>query len=489
VIRPPARARLTPAEYFFRALAILSFVLYAIAIYDNLLHGFTTGVGNNGNRFYALFVLTPSVLLAAALIVWRTPGNSVGRYLLLIGLGALGWQFSYDVGPPQLSLVLKILFLIFWYGLAFPSLIYLMLSFPTGRVYPPRWARWVLVFAIVKFVGVVLEFSSGSDLIAQLLGQEALNALLFAPLHPFSTLISVTIGSNGLLFALGAIAGVTSLVLRYRVSISAERQQIKWVVWSFAILSAVAALYAVFTLVGGMASPFLGDLAGAIFLTALLIIIISLGISILRYRLFDIDLLINRTLVYLPLTALLAGVFAACISVSQRLFVTLTGQTSDAAIAFTTLVVVAVFDPLKTWLHSLVDRRFKEAPDPRKRLGAYNEQLQTVLQVFDPTQTAKKFLDEAIAAFDAEGGAVRLNRSGRSELLCNSEKWDGHTQMIVPFQRDGELIGEIDLGKRRNGADYTSQDREMLEKCIALIVSAFIIAQIVDHRDVIQGPA
>ena len=104
-------------------------------------------------------------------------------------------------------------------------------------------------------------------------------------------------------------------------------------------------------------------IVNAAILLLLSLIPISLMIAILRYRLWGIDLLINRTLVYVPLTAILAGIFAACISLSQKLSAALTGQQSDAATVLTTLIVVAAFDPLKHGLQQLVDKRFKETPD------------------------------------------------------------------------------------------------------------------------------
>ena len=80
-----------------------------------------------------------------------------------------------------------------------------------------------------------------------------------------------------------------------------------------------------------------------------------------RYRLYEIDHLISRTLVYVPLTALLAGLYAATVTLLQRLFQSLTGDRSDAAIIISTLILASVFTPLRKWLEGIVERRFKPA--------------------------------------------------------------------------------------------------------------------------------
>jgi hypothetical protein len=135
---------------------------------------------------------------------------------------------------------------------------------------------------------------------------------------------------------------------------------------------------------------------------------LSLGIAILHHRLWDIDLLINRTLVYVPLTAILAGLFAAGLGVAQRLFVALTGDRSDAAVVLTTLVVAAVFEPIRTGLRATVDRHFGEAADRTQQLQAFAENVRLVAQVIDVTQVTGQFLHQVVAAFAVECGVVRL---------------------------------------------------------------------------------
>jgi hypothetical protein len=88
---------------------------------------------------------------------------------------------------------------------------------------------------------------------------------------------------------------------------------------------------------------------------------IAAAVAVLRHRLYDIDLIINRALVYIPLTGILGGLYTAGVALFQRLFVALTGDRSDAAIIVTTLVLASMFTPIRNWLQAMVDRRFKPA--------------------------------------------------------------------------------------------------------------------------------
>jgi len=90
---------------------------------------------------------------------------------------------------------------------------------------------------------------------------------------------------------------------------------------------------------------------------------VAYAISITRYRLWDIDIIINRALVYVPLTGIVAGLYAASTAFLQKLFLTFTGQQSDAAIVLTTLIIASTFTPIKNGLQRIVDKRFKPAPD------------------------------------------------------------------------------------------------------------------------------
>jgi hypothetical protein len=197
---------------------------------------------------------------------------------------------------------------------------------------------------------------------------------------------------------------------------------------------------------------------------------ITLGIAILRYRLFDIRLVIRRTLIYVPLTAIVAGIFAASITLSQRLFFALTGASSDFATGLATLITVAAFDPVKSRIERFVEARFKDVPDPARPLHTVRDRAREILLILEPRESARNVLDAAVQAFDAVGGAV-LERNGAGEVaIYQVGKWSGAAKMSVPFgdgSKDGSTsVYTLALGARRNGAEYTREDRELLQQTL-----------------------
>ena len=147
----------------------------------------------------------------------------------------------------------------------------------------------------------------------------------------------------------------------------------------------------------------------ALFILALCGLPIAAGVAILRYHLFDIDLIINRTLVYVTLTAILAGIYTASVTLMQRRFIAVTGERSDAVFVLTTLVVVVVFTPVKNALQSIVDRRFKEVRDPTAPLAAFVARLQDGLWRLDPDLVVKRLLAVSVDSLAASGGVVALD--------------------------------------------------------------------------------
>jgi hypothetical protein len=155
----------------------------------------------------------------------------------------------------------------------------------------------------------------------------------------------------GYLVQFGAICvALASAVIRYRRAVGDVRQQLKW--------TAFAGMFLIFTAPAG----FSGNPIGAVLLTAnAFLACVAIAVAILRYRLYEIDVIINRTLVYGALSAVLAGVYTASITLSQRVFMAVTGERSDAAIVLTTLIVASTFTPLKGRLQAMVDTRLKTA--------------------------------------------------------------------------------------------------------------------------------
>ena len=225
--------------------------------------------------------------------------------------------------------------------------------FPSGR-FVPHWTRWLAVALIVNDVPRIFfpELSSR-----------------WPSLETVSYLV----------FLGGVVSMVWSQIYRFRrVSSPAQRQQTKWVV--FGLTLGVAGTFPLqlpvdLSLVGGD-TPLTLLLLDAGFSLSLLLIPLSIGVAVLRSHLFDIDLLINRTLVYGLLTALLVLVYFGGIVALQRVFVALTGEKSTLAVVASTLSIAALFSPLCRGIQSFIDRRFyRRKYDARKTLEAFSAKL------------------------------------------------------------------------------------------------------------------
>jgi hypothetical protein len=225
--------------------------------------------------------------------------------------------------------------------------------FPSGR-FVPYWTRWL---AVAFFVNDVPD-------------------VLFPELYSRSP----TLESVSYMVFLGGVVSVVWLqVYRYRrVSSPAQRQQTKWVVFGTTV--GVAGTFPLqlpvdLSLVGGD-TPLTLLILKVGFALSLMLIPLSIGVAVLRSRLFDIDVLINRTLVYGSLTATLVALYFGGIVVLQRLFVVLTGETSTLAVVASTLVIAALFNPSRRRIQTFIDRRFyRRKYDARKTLEAFSTTL------------------------------------------------------------------------------------------------------------------
>jgi two-component system NarL family sensor kinase len=305
-------------------------------------------------EFVAFLVSIAVVVLvfatAGLLISQQQPRNAVG-WLLLSGGPALGGFFlGYLVGvlvietDPALGgwivLVGVVLFGPALY-LVGPGLVSV---FPDGRPLPGWWtgAFWISAAAIA--VGaVVTAFAPGpleeSIAVANPLGI----AVLPSGLRDVANVLT------GAALAAGTLIAVASLVVRYRRSASDTRHQLKWLVFVGVLLTLVLPLSLV------VAETWTAIIA----LVALGLVPIAVVVAVLRYRLYEIDTLINRTLVYVPLVGITAGLYAGSVALLQRIFTAVTGDTSDAAAEICALALAAVFTPIRNAIQSAVDRRFK----------------------------------------------------------------------------------------------------------------------------------
>jgi hypothetical protein len=179
---------------------------------------------------------------------------------------------------------------------------------------------------------------------------------------------------EAVVFAL-TLGAALSLLVRLRRASGVERQQIKWFAYAAFVLASGAVLAWVISDAVG-AGWLRWDIGFAATLVGLAGLPVAMGIAILRYHLYDIDLLINRTLVYGSLTAMLVALYLGTIVVLERVFVLLTGQGSTLAVVAATLLIAALFNPLRGRIQALIDRSFyRRKYDATKTLQGFSEKL------------------------------------------------------------------------------------------------------------------
>jgi uncharacterized membrane protein YhdT len=245
-----------------------------------------------------------------------------------------------------------------------------LLLFPTGRLPSKRW-RW-LARLTVAFVLVAVIFAA--------LSPGALMGVLGPIRNPFGIEGFSNVYYKVVLYTMAPVlfgAAALSLFVRLHRAIGVERQQIKWIVYAAA--ASVSSTTLAYTIPGVIDTPLWFERAGfALNIAFIPAIPISIGIAILRHRLYDIDIIINRTLVYGSLTATLVAVYFGGIVLLQRLFVALTGheEQPQLAIVVSTLAIAALFQPLRRRIQSFIDRSFyRRKYDARKTLEAFSATL------------------------------------------------------------------------------------------------------------------
>ena len=311
--------------------------------------------------------------VTGAIVASRLPRNAVGwifcAFALLSGLGALGDAYiAYGGAPPGQSWVA---WAYEWFVNAFsPALVALsFLLFPGGRLPSARWRplMWaVLLVSATHAASAALAPGLMSD-------------------YPFEN--PAGIESAGWLRVLAEVSLIVlagplillcaaSLFARLRRASGVERQQIKWFAYA-------AALLVLFLVTAISSNSLLGEPGRGIEVASFLIFVaaissvpVSMGVAILKYRLYDIDLLINRTLVYAALTAMLAIVYLGSVVALQYAFRGLTGGDSQLAVVASTLAIATLFNPLRRRVQSFVDRRFyRRKYDAARTLETFGARL------------------------------------------------------------------------------------------------------------------
>jgi hypothetical protein len=290
------------------------------------------------------------------MILNQQPRNMVG-WLMLAGalpvVNPINLYLGYLLTPP--TTLTAGLFIILWVDnwswmpIIFPIFL-IPLYFPTGRLPTPRW-KWVprlalalwLIFAVITPFAEEVGPSSG--------GWGPLpNPIGFLPTDFMNGPI-IIIWGIGLLSIVGG--SVVSLFVRYRNAQRLERQQLKWLLYAGALF----AVYFGFTFFTADSETDSGW-RNFFFVSTIIMMPIAIAIAILRYRLYDIDLIIRRTLQYSIVSAVLVLVYFGSVTLIQRSLTSISGAQSPLAIVISTLVIAALFSPLRRRVQAIVDRRF-----------------------------------------------------------------------------------------------------------------------------------
>jgi len=299
------------------------------------------------------------------------PGNPVGWVLCAIGLSWGVAHFTSEYAtyallavPGSLPAAEAAAWIYSWVwvpGLGF--IVFLPLLFPSGRLPSPRWRPFAWFSVLLAGAGTIMAAFSPAPGVG------------LSIRNPFGmeSLPNLNQQLQALMFVLIFVASA-SLVARLHRARGVERQQIKWVAYAGALGG--GASLPTYTVLEAVNLPWL-RLAGYVpALVGILGVPTAVGIAITRYRLYNIDILINRTLVYGTLTATLVALYLIGIVVLQRLFVFLTGEQSTLAVVASTLLIAALFNPLSRSLQSFIDCRFyRRKYDARKTLERFSARL------------------------------------------------------------------------------------------------------------------
>jgi serine phosphatase RsbU (regulator of sigma subunit) len=435
------------------------------------------------------------------LIARHDPANLVGWLFCIVGAagGALLALGAVALAEPPLAGRDWAAWTTEWlYPVTLGALALVLLYFPDGRLPSRRWraVNWLLAFALGVLV-VSVTFRPR------------------LPSHP-SIASPVEIVLPGQLAEVGfnlgwwlvwvvIVAAVASLLVRFVRVRGVQRQQLKWLAFATCLLAGLGVLTIVAYVLG---IQDLRENLTVLFGVALLAVPVTVAIAILRHRLYDIDLLINRTLIYGLVTVTLGLAYAATVLLLGALF----GGRSRLTASTATLVVAVAFQPVRRRVQDAVDRRFnRHKYDAAKTIAAFSARLRRQVNLDTLTAELSTVVDQTMqpTAFslwlrplgpDAETPAIdiadddplpaRVQGLGRavdleSLQLPSAALRDlraGGIELVVPLISQGELIGLLSLGPRRGERTYSADDRALLGELAGYAAPALRLTQLVRRQ-------
>ena len=431
------------------------------------------GTGLLSNIPFLLMVLSFDVV--GVLITTRRPGNSIGWIVLAIGLSwslgdVVGGLASYGIdhgwtGADVLEAVLQPL----WAPPIALSAIYLILLFPDGHLPTPRWRGFAWAVGIGVAVAI-LAMLLVPGTFADTGHPEISNPLGIDALRPVADILLMTL----LVIPIGMVGAAVALVRRYRRSVGVERQQMKWLASSAA---AVALVYAVVMPLSLMSAE--GETPGWLLalqnvsLATFALIPISIGFAVLRYRLYDIDVVINKTIVFGALALFIGAVY---VGVVVLLGSAIGATTTNPVLAIVATAVVAVlFEPVRLRVQRVANRLvYGERATPYEVLARFSERIGATYATEDVLPRTARVIAEGTGAERVDvwlrvGTTMRPGASWPADAPPPAPvDLDGGalpafpgTDAAVPVRQHDELLGAVTVHTRQ-GQTMTPAEAELL---------------------------
>jgi signal transduction histidine kinase len=408
-----------------------------------------------------------------ALLAWKRPANPIGWLLSATGL-------SYAVAAGGTLLLLQFsrtriwgnwLGWLFFFGFGFA--VFVVLLFPTGSLPSRRWrpVAWAAGAGMAGWVlGNTLAPTSVASGSPSPIGLSGPAGQVFAVLARISLLVIVT-----------GVAAVVSLVFRYRRARSVEREQLKWLVYAGGLIAAANLAVQLIENIVGLSGNAASNLENAVSSGTLALVPIAIGVAIFRYRLYDIDVVINKTLVYGSLAVFITGVYVAIVvgigSLAQR------GARPSLALSIAATAVVAIaFQPVRAWVQRLANRLvYGRRATPYQVLADFAGRMAGAYAAEDLLPRMARILAEGTgatradvwlktgevfhdgAAWPADAPALPPARATAADVPAYAA-----ADRVLPVRYEGEVLGALSVSKRP-GESLTPTENRLLADLAAQV--------------------
>jgi signal transduction histidine kinase len=405
-------------------------------------------------------LITLSFSTIGALIASRHPRNPIGWILCATGflsaldLLALGYSV-YDIsvttsGSLPGARLAKWLDDWVWIVTVAMPLTFLLLLFPDGRLISPRWRPIAWLAGVGLATGVFgLTLDPGLDL-----GMGDAEGQIQGRLLSIREMAAVLVSTAWLLLCVGCLGSLTSLIVRFRRASGIERDQVKWLVYAVGLAFLTIALGSIAPAIVGFGNPM--EVSVISTEIALVTIILAIGIAIVRHHLYDIDLLINRTLVYGTLTVLIAGIYIVVVGSLGVLFQS-RGELFSSLLA--TGVVAVCFQPVRERLQRMTNRlMYGERDDPYAVLSRLGERLEGA---FAPDAMLATLVETIAQSLKLPNAAIALGSREETRIAASyGQPVTDPERFSLMFQR--EIIGQLLVGSRAAGEKFYPAEKNLL---------------------------